>query len=60
MKIGNTKLSILLYADDIVLLSDTENGLQVMLNGVHKWGHIFMIKFNEKNQILYIIENQTL
>ncbi len=33
VKIGNKKLSILLYADDIVLLSDTENGLQAMLNG---------------------------
>ncbi len=29
VKIGNKKVSILLYADDIVLLSDTENGLQL-------------------------------
>ncbi len=48
MKIVNKKVSILLYTDDIVLLSDTDNGLQAMLNVVHKWGHKFMIKFNEK------------
>ncbi len=48
MKIGNKKLSILLYADDNFLLSDTQNGLQAMLNVVHKWGQTFTIKFNEK------------
>jgi len=48
VNIGNRKISILLYADDIVLLSDTENGLQAMLNVVHNWGKKFMIKFNEK------------
>ncbi len=42
------KLSILLYVDDIVLLSDTENGLQAMLNVVHKRGQKCMITFNEK------------
>ncbi len=30
------------------MLSDTENGLQAMLNVAHKWGQKFMIKFNEK------------
>ncbi len=35
INIGNRKLSILLYADDIVLLSDTEEGLQTMLNTVY-------------------------
>ncbi len=48
VKIGNKKVSILLYADDIVLLSDTKNGLHAILNVVHKWGQRFMIKFNEK------------
>ncbi len=36
VKIGNKKVSILLYADDIALLSDTDNGLQAMLNVVYK------------------------
>ncbi len=42
------KVSILQYADDIVLLSDTENGLQAMLNVVQQWMQKCMIKFNEK------------
>ncbi len=59
VKIGNKKVSILLYADDIVLLSDIENGLQAMLN-VHKWWQNVMIHFMGKCLILYIIESQTL
>ncbi len=48
LKIGNKKVSILQYADDIVLLSEPDNGLQAMLNVVHKWGQKFMTKINEK------------
>ncbi len=48
MKIGNKKVRILLYADDIVVLSDTENGLQAMLNVIYKLGQKFIIMFNEK------------
>ncbi len=48
VKIGNKKVSILLSADDIVLLSDTENGLQAMLTVIHTWGQKCMIQFNEK------------
>ena len=35
--IGEEKLCLLLYADDIVLLSDSENGLQNMLNTLSDW-----------------------
>ncbi len=60
MKIGNKKLRILLYADDIVLLSDTENRLQAMLNVVHKWGQKFMIMFNEeKSNIVHYRKSNT-
>ena len=38
---GGTKrtpsISILVYADDIVLLLETENGLQMMLNELYTW-----------------------
>ena len=37
IKIGIEQVSILLYADDIVLLSDSENGLQSMLTYLNKW-----------------------
>ena len=36
-KLDGLKVSSLLYADDIVLLSDTSNGLQTMLNIVYSW-----------------------
>ncbi len=35
INIANRQLSILLYSDDIVLVSDTDNGLQTMLNNVY-------------------------
>ncbi len=54
INIGNRKLSILLYADDIVLLSDTEEGLQTMLNTVYTWSMRSMIKFNDnKSKIVH-------
>ena len=37
IKIGIEQVSILLYADDIVLLSDSEKGLQSMLTYLNKW-----------------------
>ena len=36
IKIGIEQVNILLYADDIVLLSDSENGLQSMLTYLNK------------------------
>ena len=37
IKIGIEQVSILLYADDIVLLSDSEKGLQSMLTYLNTW-----------------------
>ena len=34
---GKEKVSILLYADDMVLLAQNEFDLQLMLNSLHKW-----------------------
>lgn len=38
VSIDDEKMSILLYADDIVWISETEEGLQEMLNLAHRWG----------------------
>jgi hypothetical protein len=46
--IGDHNLSILLYADDIVIMSDCEENLQIMLNTIYNWSYRNMIKFNEK------------
>jgi len=44
--IDDEKLCILLYADDIVLLSESENDLQTILNAVHKWCQSWRMKIN--------------
>ena len=52
--IGSRKLSILLYADDVVLVAETENDLQEMLNQVTDWGRKWRIKFNNsKSKIVH-------
>ncbi len=45
---------ILLYADDIVLLSDTEEELRKRFDKVYQWSLKWKIKFNAKNLILYM------
>ena len=35
--INDLNIGILLYADNIVLISDTENGLQSMLEKLNSW-----------------------
>ena len=37
IKMGELHICILLYADDIVLVSEHEQNLQRMLSHVHKW-----------------------
>ena len=45
--IGGKKLSILLYADDIVLMSESEENLQKILDYCYKWCNKWMLKINE-------------
>ena len=37
VQVGTEKVALLLYADDIVLLSDSEEGLQNMLDKLYEW-----------------------
>ena len=54
VKIGTTSISILMYADDIVLLSETENGLQMMLNELYTWCNKWRMKLNtKKTQVMH-------
>ena len=54
VKFGNVKLSILLYADDMVLLADNENDLQAMLDCMKQWVYKWRLKINtEKSNIVH-------
>ena len=50
--IGNTFIGCMLYADDIVLISLTCNGLQRLVNYCYYYGKAWDIKFNpRKSQV---------
>ncbi len=55
IEIDGHNICILLYADDIVLLIDTEEGLQKLLDKVYQWSLKWKIKFNaKKSNILHV------
>ena len=52
--INGRNVSILLYADDIVLISDTEVNLQYMLDSMHEWCHKWKLKLNiDKSNVMH-------
>ena len=52
--IDGTDLSILLYADDIVILAPNESNLQCMLNCVNEWCNKWRLSINcSKSNILH-------
>jgi hypothetical protein len=54
VKYGELNVSILCYADDIILLSETEDGLQSMLNTLHSWCVKWRLTVNKnKTQIIH-------
>ena len=55
IKINKEVLAILLFADDIVLMAETAEELQSMLNEVTRYSEEMEVKFsNEKSQIMII------
>ena len=46
VKIGNTNVSIILYADDIILISNTVSGLQKQLDTISNYGKENGLKYN--------------
>jgi hypothetical protein len=56
--IGDTSVNILLYADDIVLLSQSKEGLQNSLNILHDFCYIWKLKVNtDKSKIMIFNSN---
>ena len=51
--VAGRKVAILLYADDIVLISDSARGLQSSMRIVTKWGRRWQCRFNRgKSQVV--------
>jgi hypothetical protein len=58
--IGNTKICILLYADDIVLITETEEELQTLLNCINNWCYKWRITINgNKSKIMHFRKQNT-
>lgn len=53
IKLGKIDISCLLYADDLVLLSTTKQGLQKCINAIHKYSTTWKLDINtEKTKVL--------
>ena len=54
VKVGDTSLNCLLYADDMVLIAESENELQLLLNELFRWCFKWRLKVNEgKSKIVH-------
>ena len=54
VKFGDHNCCVLLYADDIALLSETSEELQAMINTVHDWCTKWRLKVNSnKSQVMH-------
>jgi len=60
VKIGLDTVSILLYADDMVLLSENEKDLQIMLDNMYEWTCKWRMKVNiDKSKIMHFRKKRT-
>ena len=61
VKVDMVDVSILMYADDVVLLSDTETNLQIMLNYVSEWTVKWRLSVNyDKSKIMHVRNKHTM
>ena len=52
--IGDRKVPILLYADNIAILAENEENLQIMLNQPNEWCEKWQLTINnEKSQVVH-------
>ena len=60
VKVGNESVSILMYADDVALIAETEKDLQAMLNVLHKWCQTWDVMVNtDKSQVVHFRKKNT-
>ena len=54
VSVGDDMISCLLYADDLVLISDTSDGLQAQMNTLNEWTKSQMMSINiEKTKVMH-------
>ncbi|XP_076072119.1 uncharacterized protein LOC143043825 [Mytilus galloprovincialis] len=55
INIGDDMVSCLLYADDLVIMSDSADGLQSQLDSLHKWtkDHLMTVNY-DKSKVMHI------
>ena len=59
VRIGNEKISLLMYADDIILMSENSDDLQSMLDVVTEYSVYFGVKFGmDKSLVMVVNEDQ--
>ena len=54
VKSGNQSLNCLMYADDLLVISDSPDGLQQSLNVIHKHAQEWKLKVNTKKSNIII------
>ena len=55
VRVGDSRLNVLLYADDIVVMSESSEDLQEVLNVVAGYGNDFNVSFSdEKSEVLIV------
>ena len=52
--VGDDQISILMFADDIALISETEESMQLMLNKLHQWCNKWRLNLNmDKTKLVH-------
>ena len=55
MKVGSERLGILLYADDVIIMSESARDLQCMLNEIYYYSQDFCVKFSEEKSKVIVV-----
>ncbi len=58
-KLGNIIISIIVYADDIMLVASSKTELQLMLDVITEYGTKYEVKFNPNKTVYTVFNNNT-
>ena len=60
LMLGETMIYVLIYADDVILISDRPQCIHTMLDALHEWCYKWRMCVNEaKTQVMHFRSNQT-